>query len=228
LIPSEPGLCLPRTVRASRAILRRVADEELSLPLVLEDGEYPLIVRPVDSHKGQGQARLQCPAELRDYLHSRGENDFYLTRFVDYRSADGQFRKYRIVLIGGQPEICHLAISEHWMVHYMSAGMTESAGKRAEEARVMRDFDRDFAQRHGKALESIARGLDLDYVGIDCGETRQGELLIFEVDSGMTVHSMDPPDLFPYKGPQMRKVFAAFRELVAGAAKRWQDLARAA
>src|SRR5206468_288417 len=114
----QPGLCLPRTVRVNRAILRSVAEEALRLPLVLEEGEFPLIARPVDSHKGQGQARLQSPAELRDYLHSRGEEDFYLARFVDYRSLDGQFRKYRIVLIGARPELCHLAISEHWMVHY--------------------------------------------------------------------------------------------------------------
>jgi hypothetical protein len=228
LIRSEPGLCLPRTVRVNRAILRSVAEEEINLPQVLEDAEFPLIVRPVDSHKGQGQAKLQSPAELRDYLHSRAEEDFYLTRFVDYRSPDGQFRKYRIVLIGGRPELCHLAISEHWMVHYMSAGMTENAGKRAEEARVMRDFDRDFVQRHGKALATVARNLELEYVGIDCGETDDGELLIFEVDSGMTVHSMDPPDLFPYKGPQMRKVFDAFRALLINAARRGSSVTAAA
>ena len=228
LIPSGPGLCMPRTVRVDRATLRSIAEEEISLARVLECGEFPLVVRPVDSHKGQGQAKLQSPADLLAYLQSRGEEDFYLTRFVDYRSPDGQFRKYRIVFIGGRPELCHLAISEHWMVHYMSAGMTESAGKRAEEARVMRDFDRDFPQRHGKALATIARNLELEYVGIDCGETDDGELLIFEVDSGMTVHSMDPPGLFPYKGPQMRKVFDAFRALVINAARRGSNVTAAA
>ena len=92
----------------------------------------------------------------------------------------------------------------------------------------MRDFDRDFVQRHGKALATVARNLELEYVGIDCGETDDGELLIFEVDSGMTVHSMDPPDLFPYKGPQMRKVFDAFRALLINAARRGSSVTAAA
>ena len=61
---------------------------------------------------------------------------------------------------------------------------------------------------------------ELEYVGIDCGETPDGELLVFEVDSGMTVHAMDPVDLFPYKQPQMRKVFRAFRQMLIDASRR--------
>jgi hypothetical protein len=30
----------------------------------------------------------------------------------------------------------------------------------------------------------------------------------------MIVHDMDPPDLFPYKKPQMRKVFDAFEAML--------------
>jgi hypothetical protein len=30
----------------------------------------------------------------------------------------------------------------------------------------------------------------------------------------MIVHDMDPPDLYPYKGPQMKKIFKAFREML--------------
>jgi hypothetical protein len=35
-------------------------------------------------------------------------------------------------------------------------------------------------------------------------------LLIFEADNTAIVHDMDSPDVFPYKVPQMRKVFEAF------------------
>ena len=34
----------------------------------------------------------------------------------------------------------------------------------------------------------------------------------------MIVHSMDPPDLFPYKRPQMDKVFKAFQAMLHNAA----------
>ena len=75
----------------------------------------------------------------------------------------------------------------------------------------------DFARRHHDVLLSIAQRTELEYVGIDCGETPDGELLVFEVDSGMTVHAMDPVNLFPYKQAQMRKVFRAFRQMLIDA-----------
>ena len=54
----------------------------------------------------------------------------------------------------------------------------------------------------------------LDYLGIDCSETYDGELLIFEIDSNMVVHDMDPVDIYPYKQPQMRKLFNAFQQML--------------
>jgi len=123
-------------------------------------------------------------------------------------------------LIEGRPFLCHLGVSEHWMIHYLNAGMAENAGKRAEEARCMENFDEDFALRHRSAFQALNERMGLDYWGFDCGETAEGKLLIFEADVGMMVHAMDPVDLFPYKQPQMRKVFAAFRQMLLNAMKR--------
>jgi hypothetical protein len=107
-----------------------------------------------------------------------------------------------------------MAISEHWMIHYLNADMTGSAEKRAEEARFMAGFDQDFAIRHATALRAIAERIALDYIPFDCGETRDGKLLVFESGTNMVVHAMDSPDLFPYKRPQMDKVFGAFRAML--------------
>jgi hypothetical protein len=106
------------------------------------------------------------------------------------------------------------------MVHYMNAAMLECAENRTEEALTMRDFDTDFVARHRQALEALAARVGLDYFAIDCGETGDGRLLLFEADVAMIVHDMDPPDLFPYKAPQMRKVFDAFQAMLRQAAAR--------
>ena len=135
---------------------------------------------------------------------------------IDYRGSDGLFRKYRIVLIDGRPFACHMAISEHRIIHYHDAGMRENAEKRAEEARFVSDFDVDFARRHASTLRAIADRVGLDYFVIDCGETPDGKLLLLEVGVAMIVHSMDSPDLFPYKAAQMRKVCDAFRATLRG------------
>jgi hypothetical protein len=214
LLHTQPGMVVPVTSRIDRNTLGAVGRCEIPVTPYVPDGGFPVILRPVDSQKGHGLAKVDTPEAIAGYLETRPEEAFYIARYVEYRGADGQFRKYRILLIDGRPYVCHMAISERWVVHYMNAGMVENAAKRAEEAQFFAGFDQSFAHRHQDALRSIAQCTGLEYVGIDCGETPDGDLLIFEVDSGMTVHAMDPVDLFPYKEPQMRKVFHAFRQML--------------
>ena len=38
--------------------------------------------------------------------------------------------------------------------------------------------------------------------------------MVFEADTAMIVHDMDPPEVFPYKAPAMRRLFGAFQALV--------------
>ncbi|MFA6970910.1 MAG: RimK family alpha-L-glutamate ligase [Gallionella sp.] len=218
LLKSVPGLDMPTTVRIGRTWLEQIGRSELLLSAVLDDGDFPVIVRPVDSHAGKELEKLNDAGAIADYLNGTTNSEFYISRFVDYRGLDGQFRKYRIVLIDGHPFVCHMGISEHWMIHYLNAGMAESAEKRDEEARFMADFDANFALRHADAFRAIYERVGLDYVGIDCAETDEGKLLIFEVDSCMIVHAVDSIDIFPYKQPQMHKVFSAFRLMLIRAA----------
>jgi len=174
---------------------------------------FPLIARPIDSHAGRGLEKLADGAALGRYLAGRAEGHFFVTPYIDYAGRDGFFRKYRIAFIDGRAFPCHMAIADQWMIYYLNAGMREAAWKRAEEAHFMTSFEDEFAVRHAMALEEIAARIGLDYFAIDCAETADG-LLLFEVDIAMIVHDMDPPDLFPYKGPQMQKLFAAFRAML--------------
>jgi len=214
-LADAPGVAMPVTARVARSTLERIVHGELAMTAVLADGDFPVVVRPVGSHAGRGLEKCDDASAVARYLQTMPEREFYVARWVDYRSADGLFRKYRIVLIDGQPHLCHMGISQHWMVHYLNAGMEESAEKRAEEAHVMARFDNDFAPRHALALRAIHERMGLDYLGLDCAESTEGKLLIFEVESGPIVHAMDPVDVFPYKQPQMHKLFSAFRDMLA-------------
>ena len=60
---------------------------------------------------------------------------------------------------------------------------------------------------------------------MDCAETKDGSLLIFEADNTAIIHDMDPPDIFPYKAPQMRKVFDAFAAMLHRRAAHAQEKA---
>lgn len=214
-LKSLPGLVMPQTVRVERAALEQLARGETALSSLLESGTFPVILRPVDSHAGHSLVKCESPVNIMAYLQAQKGAMFYLAPFVDYRSADGQYRKYRIMLIDGRPYACHLAISDDWMIHYLNAGMDSSAQKRAEEASFMADFDEGFARRHAETFQALADQVGLPCFGMDCAETPDGKLLAFEVDVGMVVHDMDPVALYPYKKPQMQKVFTAFRQMLA-------------
>src|ERR1022692_4754112 len=157
LLHSAPGLVVPVTTRIDRRTLEWIGQSDAALSALIPDAVVPLIIRPVDSQKGRGLMKLDTPDAIIGYLSARPEDEFYVAPYVEYRSADGQFRKYRIVLIDERPYVCHMAISDSWVVHYMSAGMVESAAKRAEEARFFAAFDDDFARCHHDALLSIAQ-----------------------------------------------------------------------
>lgn len=215
LLSNLPGVLMPATTRVSRTDLNNIGRGIATLENYLLDGDFPLIVRPVGSHAGHGLELVQSPIELLGYLHITAGETFYISRFIDYSNSDGMFRKYRVVLIAGKPYAAHMGISTHWMIHYMNAGMAESVEKRMEEALFMAQFDDTFAIRHATAMQAIYQATQLDYLVLDCAETHDGKLLLFEVDNSAVVHTMDPVDLFPYKPPQMRKVFYAFRAMLA-------------
>ncbi len=213
LLNAAPGVAMPMNADIGRDDLTRIAHGTLHVAEVLRGARFPIIARPEDSHAGNGLEKLDDGAALAAYLAARPEHCFSIAPFVDYRSADGLYRKYRIALIGGEAYACHMAVSEHWMIHYLNAKMRERPERRAEEAGFFAEFDR-FAARHARALTEIDARFGLDYIPFDCGETPDGRLLVFEAGTNMIVHSMDPPDLFPYKPPQMRKVFGAFQHML--------------
>ncbi|MGB9117414.1 ATP-grasp domain-containing protein, partial [Bradyrhizobium sp.] len=214
LLSGIEGLDIPATACVTRAQLSEIARSNTGLADVAAELKFPIIVRPRGSHAGVGLARVNDGAMVERYLADRTEQEFFVARFVDYAGEDGLFRKYRIVFVDGRAFACHMAIADRWDIWYLNAGMAFNAEKRLEEESFMRDFDRDFAVRHGSALAAIADRVGLDYFTIDCAENKNGALLIFEADNTAVVHNMDSPEVFPYKPPQMRKIFEAFAAML--------------
>jgi hypothetical protein len=210
LLAGIEGLVIPATIPCSRAQLSQAMRSADATAEVAGDPDFPLIIRPRGSHAGVGLAKIDDVSAMQRYLDESPAQEFFVARFIDYASEDGLFRKYRVVFVDHRPYACHMAVADRWDIWYLNAGMSDDAGKRAEEAMFMSAFDIGFGRRHHSALAAMAERIGLDYFIVDCAETNDGSLLIFEADNTAVVHNMDPAALFPYKPPQMRKIFDVF------------------
>lgn len=196
------GVRMARTRRVPRGDAAPAADEL----------GFPLIVRPVDGFGGRGTKLVTSSAGLADAVAATPGEHVDLSEFIEYRSPDGFYRKYRVMLIDGRPFPFHLAISPNWLVHYFSAPMAEHAWMRAEEERFLRRPAGSVA-RWADAFAAIAARLDVDVFGIDCSVDGQGRILVFEADAASFIHRLDT-GTFAYRTDATQPLFEAIERLI--------------
>jgi hypothetical protein len=212
LLQAIPGVVMPVTTRVQRLILERFARGEGSTSAVRIHVEFPVQIRPVSSNRAGGRlVKLVDVADLSQYLAKTPDSEFFVAPFVDYRSKDGKFRKYRIVLIDARPFASQMGISDEWTPNFV--GPAINGCTRQDEQRFFNNFEEDFARRHAEAFECIARRVGLDYLVVDCAETRDGKLLVLEVDSSAAIHAIDAAN-HPFKKAQFDKTVTGFSEML--------------
>lgn len=174
-----------------------------------EDVSFPVLLRAVGSHGGAGVRLVHSPAELAA-VPDFAKRSWYLTRFVPYHSADGWYRKYRAIFIEGRIYPYHLAISRHWLVHYVTADMLSDAGKGREEQAFLEDPEAAIGAAAMAALAAIGARLDLDFAGIDFSILPDGRLLVFEANATMLVHPEKEDGPLGYRTRSVRRIIEAF------------------
>lgn len=214
MLANEPSILSPTTHRVLRKDLAAVGAGTKLLEDCVSGLTFPLVIRPISTHAGHGMERITDLAGLSAWLEIQPAEELYVAPFIDFRGSDGFYNKQRVVFINGKAYASHMALSDHWIVHYLSAGMGQSPAKRAVEQAWMENFDTNFAVRHRDSFAALYRHIGLDYFGIDCAELADGRLLVFELDVAMVVHNMDDPVVYPYKQVAMRKLFDGFVDAV--------------
>ncbi len=178
-LKNTPGVQMPVTVRARASRL-----VELQAAMADAGIEYPVLVRMAGDHGGVSTAQVR---DANDWEAINplpwGGRDVYLTQFVDYRDADGRYRKTRLVVVGDTVHTRHLIVSAGWMVHRKE----RLPGTEDEERDWLEGFAVRTLPRIAPAVREIARGIGLDYFGIDCSLRPDGSLLIFEANACMNV-----------------------------------------
>jgi tetratricopeptide (TPR) repeat protein len=195
-------------------VLRQNAGADLSVA-ALQDAlsrAPTILVRPVGTHGGDDFEMVESQAELATLLEQPSQTDRYFIEYIDYRSADGYFRKYRFIFVNEQILPYHLAIADGWKVHHDSTDMVHHRWMQQEEEAFLNDPATVFNSGHYRAMREIRQRIGLEYFGIDCGLDRSGNLIVFEANASMLVH--DGNEEFPYKAPFVRHIKAAFDEML--------------
>lgn len=175
----------------------------------------PYLLRPLGSSTGIGLEKIDQVEKSTDLFRSLAGKTINVCPFIDFKSADGHYRKYRVFVIGGDILPEHCVVSDHWNVHSSSrlTLMLESETYRAEEIAFVKDITSVLQTRHIEAINNIAAQLQLDYFGIDFSFTPSGELLVFEANSGMRVN----PDYlknFSYLRKPIEAIISRFQAMM--------------
>ncbi|HEY5126110.1 MAG TPA: tetratricopeptide repeat protein, partial [Bradyrhizobium sp.] len=106
LLKEIPGCRIPK-------VLRQEAGTDLAVAALQAAVSFSptVLVRPVGTHGGDDFEKIEGPAALMASLAQRPDTDRYFIEYIDYRSADGNFRKYRFIFVNEQILPYHLAIS---------------------------------------------------------------------------------------------------------------------
>ena len=179
----------------------------------------PVLVRPIDTHAGEGLAYTTDRNSLATHLARHPSDRYHVAPFTEYRSADGYYRKFRVIFVDGAAYPYHLAIAPQWMVHYQTAPMESDPALRAQEAAFL-GAPRSFVPHWDEAMPQIARAIGLDYFGIDAAMLADGRLFVFEADAALLVHDEDSGGVFAYKRPYVARIREALHELITRRTRR--------
>jgi tetratricopeptide (TPR) repeat protein len=193
----------------------RFADRDQWPPSM--ETHLPLLTRPVHTQGGIGLALSTDAAQLAA-CRAGQSGPLYAAGYVDYRSADAWFRKYRVIFIDREPYPYHMAISQHWIVHYDTAGMKDHPWKLEEEKRFLEHPEAVLGAAGMQALRAIGARMDLDYAGIDFSIMPDRRLLVFEANPTMLVHPEIDAGVLGHKNIHVQRIYDAFENLLQRAA----------
>jgi hypothetical protein len=209
LLSGIPGLIVPRAVRLHGG-KANIATRTLEKAGIVA----PIIVREAGTHTGRIVGLFDSVDEAVAALEP-GEH--VATQFVDFASADGLYRKFRVYFIGPHVILRHMIVSDVWNVHVKDRTRFMSGHPElvAEERGLFESAD-PFAPEVREVFRAVRDRMPLDFFGMDFAITQGGEVVLFEANATMNFFP-----LWPTKDPQfiyltkcLEPAQSAFRELL--------------
>jgi hypothetical protein len=178
LLAGVDGLVVPRVVRLPAG--KPIDAAELGDAL-----GWPLILRRAGTHTGKSLELARGAGDLS--TASAPDCDQLATEFIDFRSADGLYRKYRVHFFGTRRVFRHLYVSDGWNIHSgVQLAFMVHRPELLEEARMMYERPEGcFPPQVEAVLQHIRVRMPLDFFGVDFGVLPDGRVVLFEANAAM-------------------------------------------
>ena len=209
LLDGTPGLEAPKTIR-----VRNPKPDLVAGAIERAGMHFPLIVRLAGTHTGVIVGLFEGMDELRASITQPGEH--IVTEFVDFRSEDGLYRKYRAFFLGEQIILRHMLVSDAWNVHAgdRTRFMADRPELRAEEQEMLEAADHGLPSNVLETLAAVRDRMPLDYFGMDFGILRDGRIVLFEANATMNFFPFLPDPRFKYVRQCVAPARQAFHEML--------------
>ena len=199
---------VPLTTRFSGGL------EQLERHIEAHTHRWPVLLRPVGTHSSIGLTRVDNPSQLRAL--AAVPKDLLVTDFVDFRSGDGLYRKYRMIWVDGTMFRRHVIAAVNWNVTGKSrADMAE----RPETIMAEKEF-----LASGGALDDRVAGLfrivGLDFGVIDFAVSDAGEIIVFELNGTFQISRSIPGKYLAEWGYLEANNTSIINALIASVARR--------
>jgi len=204
------GVIAPRMILVSKKDI--ISGQALEL-LERKELTYPLLLRAPSFHGGNYFVSVDNQNAFNSALEELPGENLLAMEFLDSRSEDGLFRKYRVMSINGNLYPIHMAVSTQWKVHYFSSDMEKNAEYRNEEETFLGDFFSFLGTDAISALEKINQTLGLDYCGIDFGIDGDGNILLYEANSTMVIAPPTREKRWDYRRTAIENALTATKKM---------------
>ena len=202
-----PSLTVPKAIRVQNTTPSDVRSAIAKANLV-----FPVLLRGVGAHGGENLIKADKPDDVEEVVRLKPQPfELYVTQFHDFRSHDGRYRKFRVVVVGGEIFLRHCVIADHWLLN----ARRRASDTEALEVDIFARFERKWAPKVRPVFREIAARLGLDYFGVDCSIDDDGRVLLFEANACMNILKNYRPSPNMFDAPIARIKSAVEERLAA-------------
>lgn len=198
---NNKNFTIPKTKRIKPKSVKEV------FSLAKKEGfDFPFIFRTVADNNAINMELISSEDDaykLEQFAFNGSE--FYMIEFIDYKSKDDIYRKYRLLVIDGKAIVRHLQISDNWKVDFFNhTRMIKENLQISEESEKF--INTPISKNVQKMVDILYKYLKLDFFGIDYFVDKNDNVLMFEANSCMKPFLIlkDRPEYFNKRAEEVR------------------------